>query len=237
MKKPIAWKQIKSYHFRKNQEPIVRSPLSIPELEEGDDGLVALAETTRADRPRMFKPWELRGHQANDYWNKKFLEMQERPRTGQIIDLDKKTSEEEEIERFDKEDSQFWNFKHETYSDSDGDLVRFKNKLTGWPKLFQGNPYGPGGHFIPCDSYPIKADPSSKNSGLIMNFGEALVECIDHSEPRGAGTVTQPPIECDSQFTWELMLDGSSIRVSTSLESPLVDRFHCDMAYCDPYPC
>ncbi len=114
---------------------------------------------------------------------------------------------------------------------------RFKNKPTGQPKLFQGNLYGPGGHFIPCDSYPIKADPLSKNSGLIMNFGEALVECIDHSEPRGAGTVTQPPIECDSQFTWELMLDGSSIRVSTSLESPLVDRFHCDMAYCDPYPC
>ncbi len=130
----------------------------------------------------MFKPWELRGHQANDYWNKKFLEMQERLRMGQIIDLDKKISEEEEIERFDKEDSQFWNFKHEMYSDSDGDLVRFKNKPTGQPKLFQGNPYGPGGHFIPCDSYPIKADPSSKNSGLIMNFGEALVECIDQEE-------------------------------------------------------
>ena len=119
------------------------------------------------------------------------------------------------------------------YSDSDGDLVRFKNKLTGWPKLFQGNLYGPGGHFTPCDTYPIKAEPSSKNSELIMNFGEALVECIGPSEPRGAGTVTQPPIEYDSQFTWELTLDRSSIRVSTSLESPLVDRFHCDMAYHD----
>ncbi len=88
----------------------------------------------------MFKPWKLRGHQANDYWNKKFLEMQERLRTGQAIDLDKKTTEEEEIEKFNQEDSQFWDFKHETYSDSDGELVRFKNKPTGWPKLFQGNP-------------------------------------------------------------------------------------------------
>ncbi len=234
MKRPVAWKQIKSYHFRKNQELIVQSPLSISELEEGDDGLEALTETTRADGPRMFKPWELRGCQANNYWNKKFLEMQERLRTGQTIDPDKKTTEEEEIEKFNQEDSQFWNFKHEMYSDSDGDLVRFKNKLTGWPKLFQGNLYGPGGHFTPCDTYPIKAEPSSKNSELIMNFGEALVECIGPSEPRGAGTVTQPPIEYDSQFTWELTLDRSSIRVSTSLESPLVDRFHCDMAYHDP---
>ncbi len=236
MKRPVAWKRIKSYHFRKNQELIVCSPISIPELEEGDDGLEALAETTRADRPRMFKLWELRGHQANDYWNKKFLEMQERLRTGQIIDPNKKTPEEEEIERFDKEDSQFWNFKHKTYSDSDGDLVRFKNKLTGWPELFQGNPYSPSGHFIPCDSYPIEAELMSKNLELIMNFGEALVECINPLEPRAARTITQPPIECDSQFTQKLTLDGTSIRVITSLDFPLTNEFYCDMAYCDLYP-
>ena len=81
--------------------------------------------------------------------------------------------------RFDKEDSQFWNFKHEMYSNSDGDLVRFKNKLTGWPELFQGNLYGPGGHFTSCDSYPIEVELLSKNSELIMSFGKALVEHID----------------------------------------------------------
>ena len=70
-----------------------------------------------------------------------------------------------------------------------------------------------------------------------MSFGEALVECIDSSEVRGTGTVTQPPAEYDSQFTQKLMLDRSSIGVSTSLESPLPDRLHCDMAYRDLYPC
>src|SRR5260370_26135763 len=108
---------------------------------------------------RLFKPWELKGHKANDYyWHKKYQEMQDILKSGKPVDLNKPFPEQAEINKFNEEDAQFWDFKHDAVLDQDGELARFKNKPTGQPDLFIGNLSGPGGSLLPCNLFPILAD-------------------------------------------------------------------------------
>src|SRR5260370_14197728 len=96
LKKPVAWKRIKSYHYRKNLEPIVCS-LSIPELEEGDNDPEVHTVAIKTEGPKLFKPWELKGHEANDYWHKKYQQMKKRREKGKVIAPNKPFPKHEDI--------------------------------------------------------------------------------------------------------------------------------------------
>ena len=57
--------------------------------------------------------------------------MKEMLRSPEKVDPFKKSPEEIEIEHYNEEDDQFWNYRHETCTDENGYLVRFKNKPGG----------------------------------------------------------------------------------------------------------
>ena len=103
----------------------------------------------KIDGPRLFKPWELRGHQANDYWHKKYQDMKEILKLGKPVDPNKMLPDQAEIDRFVQGDTQFWDFKYDAVPNQDGKLARFKNNPTGQPDLFLGNPSSPGGTLVP----------------------------------------------------------------------------------------
>ncbi|KAF8331039.1 uncharacterized protein EI90DRAFT_3123736 [Cantharellus anzutake] len=86
--------------------------------------------------------------------------------------------EEEELETFIKEDSQYWDYCHETYPDQYGELVQFKTLPTGKPMLFQWLPWGTKGRFEPQTSYPIVAESSVDAGEDKVQLSAAQIDVI-----------------------------------------------------------
>ena len=63
--------------------------------------------------------------------------MQQMLKSGEEVDPYKQSQEEIEIQKYNNEDSQFWNYKHETYPNEEGELARLKNKPGGQPELYE----------------------------------------------------------------------------------------------------
>src|SRR5260370_31497619 len=110
--------------------------------------------------------------------------MKEMLRSPEKVNPFKKSPEEIKIEHYNKDDEQFWNYKHETHKDENGDLVRFKSKTRGQPELYEWNPCSTHGYFLPCNSFPISAEPSGEPAGFVIELGDAQIESIQFLEPK-----------------------------------------------------
>ena len=131
LRKPIAWKRLKLYHFRKNTEPIVRPPVWY----EHEDDIVDAAVITR-NHPR---PWELSDpDEVNQYWSTKYKSWQDRL----LVTNPKDVAPGNESNDGEQE---FWDFSHD-FPDLDEDPPRFPNGINFQPRLFEWLPWGGRGH-------------------------------------------------------------------------------------------
>ena len=159
LQKPVAARQIKLYHYRKLEKPIVIPQWKeriddeyedIGSDEEDPDSYNAgkvIAHRRVRDYPEMPKPWDLRGHAANEYWIKIWDDWKS-GETERRLRLGLPSPWEEAIEKWNAEDAQFWNYKWDFEGIKIDDIPRWKTRPSKFPVLFQwkiGNMWLPPG--------------------------------------------------------------------------------------------
>ncbi|KAF8343854.1 uncharacterized protein EI90DRAFT_3114453 [Cantharellus anzutake] len=159
--------------------------------EDNEDNHLTLI--SRVNQPRLPRPWEL----------------QEFPLT----------QEEEELETFIKEDSQYWDYHHETYPDQNGELVQFKTLPTGKLTLFQWLPWGTKGRFEPQTSNPIMAESSVDAGEDKVQLSEAQIEVIEaiKAEYESVNPSTEPKATIEiiqNEISGEETIDGKYVHTA-----------------------
>jgi len=165
--KPFAARRLKLYHFRDIKVPIVQEEwqtnvedLDIMDeyIEEDEDEYanvpsvnVARARAKRIIRaresPKLPHPWELRGKQCNEYWQK-VLEDWMSGETAKRLSEGCPSDWQRAIDEWNKEDAQFWNFRWDFKDFDIEDIPRWKNQGPSRPELFiwkRGNEWLPSG--------------------------------------------------------------------------------------------
>ena len=156
MKKPVAAKRLKLYHYREIKEPIVRfewvgrAEEEYDIVDENEEDLeykdfnrtreVRAVDICRKRKgregPSLPKPWELRGKEADEYWQKKMEDW----KSGEI-DKRRETGEspawEKEIDDWNKDDAQFWNYNWDYEGYDSEDIPRWKSPPPDKPALFE----------------------------------------------------------------------------------------------------
>jgi len=156
MKKPVAAKRLKLYHYRKMKEPIIRFEWAgrveeeydivdenEEDLEYEDFNRAREVKTVNVRRrkigregPSLPKPWELKGKDADKYWQKKTEdwksgEMEKRLEKGEVPPWEK------EIEEWNEEDAQFWNYNWDYEGYDLDDIPRWKSPPPDKLALFE----------------------------------------------------------------------------------------------------
>ena len=145
LSKPFATHRLKLYHYRDKIDPIVwfewKSNTDIKIMNSDDEELeitkkgnfgadnILVINRARNDRqPGIPRPWELRGKDANEYWQCVYQdvvssEMKKRVDDGRLAPW------EEELLRWTENDAQFWNYKDDFKDMKLDEIRRFKTPL------------------------------------------------------------------------------------------------------------
>ena len=145
--KPFAARRLKLYHYRDHKDPIVAIEWQhhVEEdydiLEETDDNAdeyeisrLVVRKVKVQQGPKLPRPWELRGKQCDEYWQKVYDDWMSGETERRLI-ANELPDWEKAIVDFHEEDNQFWDYRWD-YRDVDvEDIPRWKTPPTR-PQLF-----------------------------------------------------------------------------------------------------
>ncbi|KAF8310922.1 uncharacterized protein EI90DRAFT_3138967 [Cantharellus anzutake] len=214
-KRPVAGKRIKSYHYCKSKEPVIRKPVELQDdkiLEESKANNLSLSVNLK--QPGLPKPWELRGKALDKYWQEKYKHMLQRATDPEV------------------------KFPPSTYKE---DLERKGNSSASKVYPTESQPYSSGylggeGEYIPQESYPITAETTnSTRADAKGEFGNATVEVIPPAETKQTDKPAEGERAC---ITIEAALEPNPTREGIDVDTNFV--LDCAMAHYvsgSPYPC
>ena len=161
--KPFAARRLKLYHFHDNKKPIVRDEwqynLDNSEIRDEDVEGSETSETMNVARvvvhkivrpregPKLPRAWELRGKECDEYWQKKYDDWKSGENAKRLQE-GRPSDWEIEIDKWNKEDAQFWDFRWDFKDFDIENMPRWKNKGPEHPTLFtwkKGNEWLPPG--------------------------------------------------------------------------------------------
>ena len=218
LSKPFAARRLKLYHYCDANDPIVRfewkrnTDIEITSdnnedseiAEKGNFSMdnISCVEVNRAKRdtqPRIPRPWELHGKDADKYWQCIYQgvvsgKMKKRMDAGRLAPW------EEELIRWTENDVEFWNYKDDFKDMKLDKIPRFKTPLLH-PQLFiwkEGNKWLPPGK-------------------LKFACAETSLSLVHHVEPML--TLGEPAIEL---LTRKISYDTNDLKMIEGKTSPSI---------------
>jgi hypothetical protein len=154
LKRPIAWRRLKLYHYRENTEPVVRAPVWNKDTE-------SLIVSYNAGRLHSsIKPWQSTDPEVvTDYWCEKYESWQSRKEGNTMR---KAVPTETNVGDIDEEDRELWDYRFEIPKEHDDEHTRFPKGMKFTPVIFDWLPWGKKGQYIPVRQANVRVIGLSK---------------------------------------------------------------------------
>jgi hypothetical protein len=132
LRRPIAWKWLKLYHFQENTEPVV-SKLVWNYYEED----LAVCSTSQSTRRCRLKSWEIMDPEEQiQYWKSKYEATKRR-----ALGYEPMMEVDNDLDPFIKEEQEFWDYSCSKLN-QEGDQLHFPNGINFIPEIFNWLPWG-----------------------------------------------------------------------------------------------
>ena len=246
LSKPFAARRLKLYHYRYANEPIVRfdwkrnTDVEIPDSDDEDSEIsekgnfgtdnisrVAVNRAKKDTQPRIPRPWELRGKDADEHWQRVYQDvisgkMKKRADTGRLAPW------EEELIRWTENDAQFWNYKDDYKDMKLDEIPRFKTPLLR-PQLFiwkEGNEWLPPGKLkFACAETSLSVVHHVEPT---LTLGEPAIELLSRNILETIECKMSPPTT-DIIYDEYLYRESSNVTIDAPRISQHLEIFECSM--------
>jgi hypothetical protein len=242
LSKPFAARRLKLYHYHDTNEPIIRfewkrnTDVEITNSDDEDSEIsekgnfstdnisrFAINRAKKDEQPRIPRPWELCGKDADKYWQRVHQdvvsgEMKKRADAGRLAPW------EEELIRWTENDAQFWNYKDMKLDK----IPRFKTPLLH-PLLFiwkEGNEWLPPGKLkFACAETSLSLVHHVEPT---LTLGEPAIKLLSRNILETIEREMSPSIT-DIIYDEYLYRESSNITTDTPRNSQHLEIFECSM--------